>query len=288
MKNNHFKNYLIIGAMLLCVSGSLIAQGPWLRQPKGGYVQLGANVIGPYGQIFAGNANFLDLNRDITDRTFNIYAEYGISKKLTLIANIPLKSLKAAETLKTDSDFSNNVLPAGNVLGIGNYGLTAKFGLIKNKLAGMIKIEAPVEIDAISGLNTGYDAISITPSLSIGGSMGWVYGYLNTGYAYRNNNYNSDLVMNGEIGFRMAKKRFFLIGVLDIRQNLTEGIVTNSALQTGLYTANQEFVSVGIKGLFKFDDHFGAVLYFFGAPSGQNVAASPSIGGSVFYEWGKK
>ncbi len=288
MKNNHIKTSLVLFVVIFSFSLPLLAQGPWVRYHKGGFVQLGANVIGPYSQIFAGNGDYLDLNRSVTDRTFSLYAEYGISKKLTLIANIPLKSLKADGNLKPDSDFNNNVLPAGNNFGLGNYGLTAKYSLVKNTLAGLLKIEAPVEIDAVSGLNTGYDAITVTPSLSFGGSMGSFYGFLSTGYAFRNNDYNSDLVMNGEVGFRMAKKRFFLIGVLDIRQNLSKGIVMNHALQTGLYVANQEYVSIGIKGLYKFNDHIGAVIYVFGAPSGQNVAASPSIGGSVFYEWGKK
>lgn len=286
MNQPEIRNHLCFFFILLFFPLVVNAQGPWVRHKRAGYIQIGTNFIGPYRQIFAGDGDFLDLNRKVNDQTYSLYAEYGLGKKLTLIGNLPFKNISTTET-DFAGDFSL-LLPSGHITGIGNYSLTAKYSLVKNILAGLIRIEGPGSTDQNTGLNTGYDALTIVPSLSLGSSIGSVYGYLCTGYAFRNNDYNNDLILNGEIGVRMAKKKLFLIGVLDIKQNLSEGIELNSALQTGLYAANQEYISLGIKALYKLSDNFGAVIYVFGAPSGKNVAAAPSIGGSVYYEWGKK
>lgn len=273
----------LFGLWMIIPADLALAQGPWVRPEKGGYIQLGSSFIGPYNQLFSDNENYVALNREVTDITPGLYAEYGLSKKFTLIGHVPLKVISTGDKVLS-GDFQP-VLPSGSAFGFSNIGLTGKLSLVKNRMAGMLRIETPATQDTISGLNLGYKSLTVTPLLSIGGSMGALYGYICTGIAFRNQNIQHDLLLNGEIGLRMAKKKLYLIAAFDGRSNLSSGMVEPSARQTGLYVANQQFLGIGCKTIYKFSDQWGGLLYIFGAPFGNNVAASPAWGAAVFYEW---
>ncbi len=81
-------------------------------------------------------------------------------------------------------------------------------------------------------------------------------------------------------------KRLWVIGVLDVRQSITDGTADNeNSEQTGLYPDNQEYVAPGIKLLYEITPKFGINFSGFGAISGNLVAKSPSNTFGVFVKW---
>lgn len=80
MRNQPSKNLAPL-LLLLFVSYSTIAQSPWTQKNGEFYTQFGFSTIPNYTGIF-GDPDY-NTERNITDNTFQLYGEYGLSDKTT-------------------------------------------------------------------------------------------------------------------------------------------------------------------------------------------------------------
>lgn len=277
----------ILACFLLITFDQVYCQSPWVAEKSKGYFQLGYTDIGPYSDLFTKTGGSYPLTREVTDQTLQLYGEYGLGFKTSIITSIPFKFLKTG-------DFTSNSIPSpipneeGTFSTIGNIQLAARHNFISSKLvfSGQLMIELPTAgYDDATGLRGGLDALAVIPTVSFGMGRSKFYEYLSTGTAIRSNGYSSEWRLSGEFGYKIIN-RVYLIFVIDVVQSFENGDARPDAnqLQTGLYLNNQSFFAYGLKTIIGFTDHVGVTGGVYGAGSGNLVAKSPSINAGFYYK----
>ena len=276
------------------------AQNPWTRSAGGGFAQMGWNSISAEKKFIDGVG--VPLSRTIQDNTLGLYGEYGVRKRFTVIADLPIKILSVGDTIAHGIETMSRIkLPSeGKLTGLGNIGLAAKYQLLKNvPLTAQLRVDAPTSsYDATTDLNTGYNALTISPSLMFGVSGQRYFAAVGVGYAYRTAQFNSDVFADAQVGVSFFKKRLYLILPLTLRAPLLSSVArtppafaNTKGSTTGLYPYAQGYFAFGLKLFGNITPHLGASLYGFvvGADQSINhqVLAAPSIGGGISYKWGE-
>lgn len=260
---------------LVFISTFSNAQGAWTQKKGEAYTQLSFTTISSYNTIF-GNPDYL-TEREITDNTLQLYGEYGLSDKTTLILNIPLKFIETGQLVGNATPIStaNSVSSLGNI----EIGLKHQFYNKKWVVAGQLNLEANTgSYDNPSGIRTGVDAWTFTPTLNVSRSFNGFYAQAFTGVNLRTNNYSHNFKIGGEIGISPIN-HILLIAFLDIVQSFDNGniILPQTNQLTALYVNNQEYTTYGLKILGEITKTFGVNAGFGGAFTGNNVAKSPAI-----------
>ncbi len=257
--------------ILLFTSINFFAQSPWTKNKDEGYLQLSYTTISNYDKLFG--KSDIALPRKISDNTLQLYGEYGISDKTTLVANLPLKML---------SGINDKIM-------VGNMQIGIKHNFYKKKwlLSGQLNVEMNTsEYDATSGLRSGYDAWTFTPMFLAGRGFNSWYIQAFTGVDIRTNDYSSNFKLGGEIGYK-AIDWLWIAGFLDGVASLKNGDVVLPAqnLATGLYVNDQSFAGFGLKFIGEFNDKFGANIGFGGAFAGRNVAKAPALSFGLYHKF---
>ncbi len=269
------KNLYII--ITLLSTQFLLAQSPWTQEKGTFYTQLSFSTISNYDEVF-GDPDY-QTEREITDNTLQLYGEYGISNKTTLLVNLPIKLIKTGDLL-VERGFTE----AGSETAFGNVsiGLRHQFYNKKWLISGQLNVEANTgTFTEISGIRTGYDAWTFTPTVNFGRSFEKFYVQAFTGIDLRTNDYSNNFKIGGEVGTKVHSK-IWLIGFVDIVSSFNDGDVNLSFrnIGTALYINNQEYGAFGVKAIGEINDSLGGIVSFGGAFSGNNVAkqAALSIG----------
>ncbi len=270
-----------------------IAGGPWTQKKGKLYFQLGYNIIPQNNLLFfsADGGDFLNLPRAITDQTYSLYAEYGLSDRFTLITHIPYKMTKSSkEKFTPQPPF---VLPpdpllveSGNLNGLGNLTLSGKYQFYKKDilLAADLTLMFPtVSQSQITKLRTGYDTYGIQPSVHLGYSKDKLYTSANIAYHYRTELID-EVKISAEIGYKIYKDLYTIIAV-DILQS-TQKIQPRADDFPYVYQDQQEYFASTLKlskGIYK---NIGMNLHMTIATLKANyVQEGPAIGGSVYFKF---
>ena len=273
----------LITLLLLLTSISLIAQSPWTKEKSEAYLQLSYTTISGYSELFGDPE--LTTEREINDNTLQLYTEYGLSDKTTLIASVPLKMVSSNGLVTaTTTPFTTESTKTA----LGNIELGIKHNFINKKwlLSGQLNVELNTgSFDEASGLRTGYDAFTVTPLIITGRGFNNWYIQAFTGVAIRTNDYSSAYKLGGEVGYKALDWLWvagFLDGVASFHNGDLNQTVTNT--KTGLYVNDQSYGAFGLKLAGEIKDNFGLNVGFGGAFGGRNVAKKPAISFGVFYK----
>ena len=269
----------------LLITSTLFAQSPWTKDKGDLFVNFSYTTISDYNEIF-GDPDYF-TNGKITDNTYQIYGEYGLSDKTTLIASIPLKSISVDNFVYID--------PAINCVGdcseLLNFSETA-FGNISlgikhqfyNKgwvISGQFVTEFNTStFDAKSGIRTGYDAYTFTPQLLAGKSFGKTFFQSHIGVDVRTNDYSNNFKIGGEFGGKVLKN-IWLIGFVDVVESFEDGNRINDNPLNGLYQNDKEYGAYGLKAILQLCD-LGVTASFANAFSGNNVPKQSAFSIGIF------
>ncbi|WP_166386090.1 MULTISPECIES: hypothetical protein [unclassified Polaribacter] len=264
--------------LFLLVSISAFSQGPWTQEKGKFYTQVSFSTIPSYNELF-GDPDYT-INGELTDNTLQLYGEYGISNKTTLLVNVPYKIIKHKELVNPCligpcPEHTNNKTALGNI----EIGVKHNFYKKDWLLSGQFSVESNTgSYDENSGLRTGYDAFTFTPLFLAGKSFNKSYVQTFIGTKIRTNNYSSNFKIGGEYGGKIYKN-IWLIGFLDIEKSFENGDIEipNSNKATGLYVNDQEYGVVGIKAIGEFSDNFGITASLPAAFYGNNVAKQVAL-----------
>lgn len=265
----------------LLITFSCFSQGPWTQEKGKFYTQVSFTTIPSYDTLF-GNPDY-NINGQISDNTIQLYGEYGISNKTTLIVNLPYKLITLNE---------NNIKNTVNKLGNIEFGLKHNFYNKDWLLSGLFTIEANTSsYNEISRIRTGYDAWSFTSLFLAGKSFGKNYLQAFVGANIRTNNYSSNFKIGGEFGGKVGNK-IWLIGFLDISKVFKEGYFRRGELSpktfspvTGLYVTDQEYGVVGAKVIGEFSDNFGITASLPAAFFGNNVPKQLALSVGLYHKF---
>ena len=260
----------------------LFAQSPWTQEKGKFYTQFSFTTIANYDEVF-GDPEYT-TDREITDNTFQLYGEYGLSSKTTLLVNIPVKFIKTGDVVNGIAFITEDSKTAfGNI----SLGLKHQFYAKKWIISGQLNIEANTgTFEAASGIRTGQDAWTFTPTINIGRSFEKFYVQAFTGFDVKTNKYSNNFKIGGEIGTKVHSK-IWLVGFVDIVNSFNDGDVNLplSNFGTALYINNQEYGAFGLKAIGELNNSFGGVLSFGGAFSGNNVAKQAALSVGIYHKF---
>lgn len=268
--------------LMLCVSITMVSQSPWTQKKNKGYFQLSYTTISNYSEVFE---NTEGTEREISDNTLQLFTEYGLSDKTTLIVNLPLKLVSSNDLVVASS---NPFTTEDSKTSFGNIqvGLKHKFLHKKWLLSGQLNVEANTgSFEEASGLRTGYDAWTVTPLVITGTSFGDWYLQAFTGADIRTNEYSSSFKLGGEAGYKTLDW-LWIAGFVDIVSSFKNGDIEEplTNILTALYVNDQSFGGFGFKFIGEINEKFGANLSLGGAFSGENVAKQAAITLGLYYK----
>lgn len=289
MRNESLKisaTFLIISSVL---SFSAFSQSPWTQKKGEFYTQFGFSTLPNYTGLF-GDPDY-NTERKITDNTFQLYGEYGISDKTTLTLNAPFKSITSG-VLSNPDETEIILTEAKDINAFGNVEIGIKQNFYNNKwlITGQLNVKFNSSTyDEASGIRTGYDAFTFTPQINAGRGFDKFYVQAFTGFAIRTNDYSSNFNIGGEAGTKILN-RIWIIGFLDFVVSLDNGDFNTPVENTltGLYINDQEYTAYGLKAIGEITKDFGVIAGFGGAFSGNNVAKQAAYNFGVYYKINKK
>ncbi|UAM97696.1 hypothetical protein K8354_15565 [Polaribacter litorisediminis] len=263
----------------LFITSTLLAQSPWTKEKGDLFVNVSYTTISDYNEIF-GDPDYF-TNGEITDNTYQIYSEYGLSDKTTFLASIPFKNISLDEF-----KFCNGNTCIGedfNEKAFGNISLGIKHQFY-NK-GWVISGQFVTELNTgsfydTSGIRTGYDAFTFTPQLLAGKSFGKTFFQSHIGVDLRTNDYSNNFKIGGEFGGKVLKN-IWLIGFVDVVESFEDGNRINYNPLNGLYQNNQEYGAYGLKAILQLCD-LGVSASFANAFSGNNVPKQSAFSIGIF------
>jgi hypothetical protein len=261
----------------------LSAQSPWVRSRAGAYAQAAWHFIPAYKSIFDANGNDRTLERNLSENTFQLYGEYGLSKRLTGVVNLPFRYVSADKSTQSSTQTAS-----GYVANVGNISVALRYGILQKSVpvSFTLRVDAPASAyNNPSGLRTGYNAYTVLPMLSAGMGFGRAYAFAYAGYAYRSNGYSHYINAGAEGGIKTG--RFWIIAFSEWVYSLENGDIKLPAnnLETSLFVNDQGYLSVGFKGIYSINRFLGVVLSTAGAVQAYNVPKSPGLGLGVYFKW---
>ncbi|MTI32125.1 hypothetical protein [Xanthovirga aplysinae] len=272
--------------LLLCVFqmliGNLWAQSPWNLTKGQKYFQLNTSLIS-YRSLFYENSDEILLYQPITDFTLNLVGEYSFKDDFIVLARVPLKIYLIGEK---DSNLPSTANPLniepGYFSAFGNVEVGIRkvlFNIRDYKLSTQVLVQFPTGSQDINrGLSTGYNAMALFSSLTLGKIFESFHFFLSTSIYFRNNRYSDGLEAWVEFGYRPLKK-LLIMGMLDWMGSMENGNLTVPARRslTGTFVNNQSYLAYGFKVNYELKDYLSLNSGFNGAIRGHFVAKSPSL-----------
>lgn len=261
------------------------AQQAWTKEKGAYYTQLGGSFLRS-NRLLNGLADPLPLNRDITDITVQFYGEYGITNKITVSGQIPFKLLNAANTVGVEGVQDGSLSAFSNIQTAVTARLYNKNGYVVSAKTGLSLPTA--KFQEKTGLRSGFDALSISPSLLAGLGHAKFFTSAEVGYVVRNNGYSNRVFATWQIGKYVGKQKKLLpILSLDYMKSLSGGTFNDeSGATTGMYLNAQSYLSPGLKLGYKSTPKITLWLSFGGGVGNvtKNIAASPGLSFSISYQ----
>lgn len=282
------KKYFILSLIsLLCVvQVSLFAQNAWTHDKGHGFVKVAQWWI-VADEHFTGNG---EKAPNTTNGLFNtsIYAEYGITDRLTAIVYFPFLSRNLMN--ETVSGTTGQVIQEGEAINtIGDTDLSIKYGILRDtkvKLSTILTLGLPLGETGrgtLGGLQTGDGEFNqmLTLATSFGASSPSVNSFFSAYAAYNNrtNNFSDEFRYGIEAG-AIFKNRIMLIGRLYGIESLQNGGTNVS--DSNLFGNNSEHLTISPElGVF-ITKKFGVSATYAYPLSGEILFSDPAYSVGVF------
>ena len=287
------KNLINIILLSTFLVSTLNAGGPW-PQPKGkGYFKLSE-----WWTVFSEHYTDSGLkDPNLTTGVFNtsIYAEYGLTNRLTTIVNAPLLSRNYMNNLRSATT-SEVIIPGEAINTLGDIDLGLKFGLTRGKIPVSLTLTLGLPTGTTGGgslnaLQTGDGEFNQMLQLDAGGgfNLGNISAYASAyvGVNNRTNGYSEELRSGIEVGLGLFEQKLWISTRLNIVESFKNGDTAETVTSTSLFANNSEFTSLGIEASLYVTKNIGISAGVAGALRGEIIAAAPSYSVGIFYDMNK-
>ena len=236
------------------------------------------------------------IDPNVTNGLFNtsIYAEYGITNRLTGIVYFPVFS--RAYFNNQISATTGEVLKQGeSINSIGDTDISLKYGIIQGKkivMSSSLMLGLPLGNSSggtEGNLQTGDGEFNQMLRVDI--STAFQLGKVNTFYSVycginnRSNGFSDEFRWGVEAGFLAWNERIIAVGRLYGTQSLNNGNTDNNLNgNTSIFANNSEFTSVSGELSYKLSNRVGVSAGMATALSGKIIFANPSYTLGVFLD----
>lgn len=251
------KMKFILSIVCIFLSALVYSQSPWVFAGGQGYSHISLGALPKYDKVFSGNIkNLTDIEGEISEISIQSYTDIGLGKKFGAVISLPFNMIKSKLDMPTSSG-----RVAGSLSGLGNAEIGLKYNFLDKAIlvTGQVSISLPLgSQDLASGLQTGFDATTVTPYISIGKGLGnsYVYGYL--GHEFTNNDYNDNLRFGLEYGRKFFSK-LWTIAAFNMKEptSRTDKKLDSRIEETRLFVNDQYFNSLSLKLIYEINEKMG-------------------------------
>lgn len=268
-----------------------LSYGQWSKGKGNGFYKLSAWSLNT-DQYYNAEG---DITSNVARSQFNInlYAEYGISEKIDLIAYVPFFARTSQDDILTTT---GTLASSGDIVSsVGDIDVGFNYSIYK-------KGNWAASIRLLLGLPVGEDNGGIDGSYQTGdgefnqflsGALGYstqlkgvpFYAKSYIGFNNRTQDFSDEFRFGLESGINIFNKKVWLIGRLDIVQSLQNGSVNQPTIFPGsIFANNVSFIGVSAEANYYLTNTFGISAGFNGAVSGRNIAANPTVSGGIFLD----
>lgn len=283
---------VIIIIALLSIGQTVFAGGPWPQKKGGLYLKLSE-----WWTIF--DEHYTDQGRldpNQTNGIFNttLYAEYGLTDRVTAIINAPILSRNVINNIRSATT-SELLFPGDAVTTFGDTDITLKYGLTKP--GAKIPIAASITLGLPTGksvagdqnnLQTGDGEFNQLIQVHAGSGFNFANasGYASTyvGFNNRTNGFSEEFRYGLELGVGLINNKFWLNGRLNVVESLKNGDTAETTTSTSIFANNAEFTSLGVEGNYYITSTVGVSAGVTTALRGEIIAAAPSYSVGVFLD----
>ncbi len=269
---------LILLLLLLCmIPGELLA-GSWPMERRATYLSIGYR--GFSGQDYYGrNGEKLGMQR-LEEQTLTLYSEYGYSKYVTGIVQMPAFRKLYAQ-VSSDS-------PLFSVQSPGDVDLGLRFAIWPGErdvvtLTGLFGIPLG-EATQTDGIWAGDNEYNQLVKLGYGHTFEPVplYVHVETGYNFRSGGFADEISFGAEVGIRPWDP---LQLTLSVRSMNSQGNGDPEFLGGGFgfSSNNQRYLMYGPELAFWFTDAMGVNVGFYNVAQARNIPSSTAISSGVFF-----
>lgn len=289
------KNSISLTLLMLFITSSLLAGGPWPQKKGQGYYKLSEWWL-TYNKHYTDTG---ETDPNITSGIFNtaLYAEYGFTDRLTGIIYAPLFSRNYYNNQVSET--TGEILQKGEALNsIGDFDVSFKYGLTSP--GAKIPISATLTFGLPLG-KTGEGELGILQTgdgefnqmlqidagtgFQIGGTSAYASTYV--GLNNRTKGFSEEFRYGLEFGAGLINQKLWLIGRIGGVESFQNGELEESVTSTSIFANNSEFTSFGVEAAYYVTKRFGFSVSFASAFRGQIIAAAPSYSVGVFYDMSK-
>ena len=258
------------------------AGGGWTQPQGGGFFKLGQNVI-IAGRYFQPDGSIIDITT-ISLYTTSLYAEYGVTDRLTAIAYVPFFVRSTLNEIEFTS--GNPTVPGDFVNSFGDTNLGVKYGLVANgPVVVSVGLTLGLPLGATSGgetgiLQTGDGEFNQLLTVEASRAFGSLYATALLGFNNRTNDFSDEFRYGAEVGYSFNEKltaQLRVFGVSSFMNGDAAGGAGNS-----IFANDTEFLSITPEVAYNLTDSFGVTASVGGAVYGKKILASPNYGVGVF------
>ena len=210
------KKYLLI-LLALAYSFSSFSQSGWTREKNNIYLKADYQFYS--SNNYHNNTGTVIKTSRFSQKSFSLYGEYGISKKFSVNANIPVFKLNGYETTNTVGGFGDISIELKYSVKKGKFPIAvsiapslptgAKQLFAKSKLNSFDKIDLPTGDGEFNVWTTAAISHSFYPKPIYASA----YASFNLRTKYKDRDFQNQLQSGVEVGYKFANK-LWLIGKL--------------------------------------------------------------------------
>jgi hypothetical protein len=270
--------YLLLALLLFTNIGKMQAGGGWVYGKNKGYVKIAQNVIRS-AYFFDGTGEVIDIPT-ISLYTTSIYAEYGLTDKLTAIVYLPFFVRSTLNEIEFQQ--SGNTIEGDDVSSFGDTNIGFKFGLFQNKsvvVAASLTFGLPLgssEVSSESVLQTGDGEFN--QLLKVEASHSFYpkpyYATAFVGFNNRTQGFSDEFHAGGEFGITL-NKFVAIIKAYNVSSLYNGNAGENGA--NGVFANNTEYFSFTPELVYQFSEKAGMAASSGLAFSGRRILAAPNF-----------
>jgi len=269
---------------LFLSSANQVGAGAWTQKRGKGFYKLSFRLIRA-DQFYEPTGNKIDIPT-LSDYTTTFYGEYGLTARLTLVANVPMfKRVTLNKQVGSNSGFV--FFEGDSKSGVADSEVGVRLGLLpggSSVLSAEILFGLPIGDDSqTNGLLTGDGEFNQLIKAQFGHSFypKPLYFSGEFGFNNRTKGYSDEWHYAAEIGYTFSNKflvSFKLRGV-ESRKNGNDTVVGGMG---GLFANNQSYLSYGPEVSYIINETFGISAGIESATRAENVLSAPAFSFGVF------
>lgn len=285
---------IIIGIFCVLTTSIATAGGGWTQKKGDIYVKLSQWWL-------VADQHYTDIGiiaPNATVGVFNtsLYAEYGITNKLTGIVYMPFFSRSLINSQVSKASGITNT-PGAAINTFGDSDIAFKYALRSGKkisIAAKLQFGLPIGEPAGGpgkNLQTGDGEFNQLIQFDAGMPIkidknGKIAAYTNiyTGFNNRTKGFSDEFRYGAEFGLGFKDKKIWTIAKLNSVVSLKNGDLVGGSTTNGIFANNTEYVSIAFEGAYKLNSTWGISAEYATAVSGSLILARPSYSVGIFYD----